>query len=79
VTLRITRTPSDEPGTLRLEGRLRAGELPELERAVTPGVRAVDLEHLLSADDAGIAALRRLRDRGIEVRNASRYLAMLLV
>jgi len=78
LTLRITQTPSDDRVTLRLEGRLRAVEVPELERAVAAGVQTVDLEHLLSADEEGVAALRRLRDRGVEIRNASHYLAILL-
>lgn len=78
LTLRITPVPSDDPGTLRLEGRLRAEEVPELERSAEAGVRALDLEDLVSADEEGLAALRRLRDRGVEIRNPSRYLAMLL-
>ena len=78
LTLRITPVPSDDRGTLRLEGRLRAEEVPELERSVEAGVRALDLEDLLSADEEGLAAIRRLRERGVELRNPSHYLAMLL-
>ena len=70
--------PTDHPRTLRLEGRLRSEEVAELERSAEAGVRALDLEDLVSADEEGLAALRRLRDRGLEIRNASRYLAMLL-
>ena len=78
MTLRITSVRGDEARTLRLVRRLGAGEVPELERCAEVGVGAVDLEDLLSADDEGLAALRRLRDRGIEIRNASHYLAILL-
>ena len=78
MTLRITPVPSDDPGILRLEGRLRAAEVSELERSAEAGVSALDLEDLLSADEEGLAALRRLRDRGVEIRNPSHYLAMLL-
>lgn len=78
LTLRITPVPTDDPGILRLEGRLRAEEVPVLERCAADGIRALDLTDLTSADEEGLAALRRLRDRGIEVRNASHYLAMLL-
>ena len=78
MTLRITPVPSGDPGILRLEGRLRAEEVPVLEKSAEDGVRALDLEDLMSADEEGLAAIRRLRDRGIEIRNASHYLAMLL-
>jgi ABC-type transporter Mla MlaB component len=78
VTLRITPNPNDHPGTLRLEGRLRSEEVPELERSTESGIRVLDLEDLVSADEQGLAALRRLRARGLEIRNASHYLAMLL-
>ena len=78
MTLRITPVPSDDPGILRLEGRLRAEEVPVLESSAGDGVRALDLEDLMSADEEGLAAIRRLRDRGIEIRNPSHYLAMLL-
>ena len=79
MTLRITPVPTDDPGILRLEGRLRAEEVPELERSAAAGIRALDLSDLLSADEEGLAAIRRLRDRGVEIRNPSHYLAMLLV
>ena len=78
MTLRITPVPSDDPGILRLEGRLRAEEVPVLERSAEAAVRALDLADLTSADEEGLAAIRRLRDRGIEIRNPSHYLAMLL-
>jgi hypothetical protein len=78
LTLRITPIPGADPETLRLEGRLRAEEVPELERSAEAGVKALDLENLQSADPGGLAAIRRLRDRGVEIRNPSHYLAMLL-
>ena len=49
-----------------------------LERSAEAAVRALDLADLTSADEEGLAAIRRLRDRGIEIRNPSHYLAMLL-
>lgn len=78
MTLRITPSPRDHQGTLRLEGRLRFEEVSELEKSAETGIRVLDLEDLMSADEQGLAALRRLRARGVEIRNASHYLAMLL-
>jgi ABC-type transporter Mla MlaB component len=78
MTLRITPVPGLAAGTLRLEGHLGAAEVPELERSARTGVGAVDLSDLRSADHEGLAALRRLRERGLEIRNASRYLTMVL-
>jgi hypothetical protein len=78
MTLRITPVPDVEAGVLRLAGRLGAAEVPELERSAGAGVRALDLSDLTGADEEGLAAIRRLRDRGLEVRNASHYLALAL-
>jgi ABC-type transporter Mla MlaB component len=78
VTLRILRVASDEPDVLRLAGRLAAAEVAVLERSVEAGLRALDLADLQSADEEGIAVLRRLRRRGVEIRNPSRYFELLL-
>jgi hypothetical protein len=78
VTLRITAASDRDACVLRLAGRLRAEELPELETSVAAGARVLDLSDLVAADEAGVAALRRLHGGGIEIRNASRYLALLL-
>ena len=78
MTLRITAEPEPDACVLRLEGRLRAEELPELEQSVAAGARVLDLAGLVAADEAGVAALRRLRGGGIEIRNASHYIALLL-
>jgi hypothetical protein len=78
VTLRILRVAGDEPDVLRLAGRLAAAEVPVLERSAEAGLRALDLAELLSADEEGIAVLRRLRRRGVEIRNPSRYFELVL-
>ncbi len=78
MTLRIARVSSDQPGILYLQGRLAAEEVSELEQSAETGICALDLKDLLSVDQEGLAALRRLCARGIEIRNPSRYLAMLL-
>lgn len=78
MTFRICFDTRDGHPTLHLEGRLGADEVPELERSAEDEVRAIDLTHLVSFDEEGLAVLRRLRDRGIALRNPSRYLAMRL-
>jgi hypothetical protein len=80
LTLRITSVPASRSGeaVLCLAGRLGAAEVPVLEDSANAEVRALDLAELVSADEDGIAALRRLRQRGIEVRNASVYLGIRL-
>ena len=78
MTLRICPEAHDDHQTLHLEGRLGADEVPELERSAVSGVCALDLRYLLSADEDGVAALRRLRERGIELRNPSHSLALRL-
>jgi hypothetical protein len=78
MTLRITAIPKERPTTLRLEGRLGAEEVPELERSVDASIRHLDLRDLVSADEEGVAALRRLRGRGLKLKSASRYFALRL-
>jgi len=78
LTFRIRPDTSDDRFTLCLEGRLGAEEVPDLERSAVAGIRVLDLRHLLSADEEGLAAIRRLRERGIELRNSSHSLAMRL-
>jgi hypothetical protein len=78
LTLRITPVPGHDEVTLRLEGRLGVAEVPELERSADAGITALDLRDLVSADTDGLAAIRCLRDRGVQIRNASHYLALLL-
>ncbi len=52
---------------VRVEGRLSAEEVSELEGALGDDPRQVELQlaNLRSADAAGIVALRRLRDAGV--------------
>jgi hypothetical protein len=54
---------------VQLAGRLSAAQVPELLVACGEyGRLEVDLTELVSADVAGIEALRRLRDRGVTLR-----------
>lgn len=73
---------SPEPGraVVRIHGRLAGAAVPELERVCreAPGVVNLDVTHLMSADDAGIATLRRLMADGVPCTGISPYLALLL-
>src|SRR5262245_42581817 len=73
---------SPEPGraVVRIQGGLAGVAVRELERlcedASDPLV--LDVTHLLSADDAGIATLKRMWNGGAQLTGVSPYLALLL-
>ena len=76
MTLRITRDQQGSRHRLAVAGRLTAEEVDELERAVEGDPDAcLDLEDLRWTDAAGLAALRRLRAAGIEMRGVPHHLA----
>jgi hypothetical protein len=80
VTCRID--VSREPGrvVVRIHGRLDGAAVPELERVCreAPGLQILDLTHLMSADDGGIATLRHLAVDGAQLTSMSPYVALLL-
>jgi hypothetical protein len=65
---------------VRIHHRLAGVAVPELERVCRdPSAPLIlDLTHLMSADDAGIATLRRLMSEGAQCRGTSPYLALRL-
>lgn len=65
---------------VRLEGRLRREQSPELTRLCDESPKPVrlDLTDLISADAVGLETLLMLRSRGAELVGASPYLAMQL-
>ena len=80
VTFRIN-TDRDMAGhIIRIAGRLSREGALELERVLErlTGPFSLDLDHLRSADEAGLDALRALRSRGIPLTGVSRYLRLLL-
>ena len=80
MALRLTVVPEGATTAIHVDGRLTARELGELDKAVrsvaTPVVLV--LSNLLSADDAGIAALRSLAGEGMQLIGATPYVALLL-
>ena len=77
--LRLTATERDGSTIVHVDGRLAAGGVGELERLVraVDGPVMIDLSNLLSADDAGVAALRTLAGQGARLVGASPYVALL--
>ncbi len=77
VTVRII--VDEKPGIrlIRVEGRLTAAEVEELEQAIgdRPGETRLALGNLRSADDVAVAALRRLRRLGVAMCGARPNLA----
>jgi hypothetical protein len=60
-----------------VDGRLTAAEVAPLEESVAeaPGPVRLELSHLLSFDEVGLRALRRLRAAGVPMHGTPPYLA----
>jgi anti-anti-sigma regulatory factor len=77
--LRITSsTENSRPTTLKLEGRIAGDWVGELTRTVsmaigTPFDLVLDLAGVTFVDRTGVAVLRDLQDRGIELVNCSEF------
>ncbi len=71
-----------EPGraVIRIHGRLAGAAVGELDRVCrdASGPLFLDVTYLMSADDQGVATLRRLLIDGAQVTGISRYLRLLL-
>ncbi len=77
--LRITSsTENSRPTTLKLEGRIAGDWVGELTRTVsmamgTPSDMVLDMAGVTFVDHPGVAVLRDLQDRGIELVNCSDF------
>jgi anti-anti-sigma regulatory factor len=71
-----------EPGrsVVHVQGRLAGAAVGELDRVCRTTSRplVLDLTHLMSADDSGVASLKRLGADGAQFVGLSPYLALLL-
>lgn len=78
--IRLTVSVQDTGTVVRADGRLSRQGVAELERVVrmTSGPVTLDLTNLLSADDAGVAALRGFSGRGVPLVGVSPYMSLLL-
>ena len=77
---RITARRDATGHAVQIDGRLDADGVAELERLVTElaGPVRLELAELRSADEAGVKALRTLRDRGTPLIGVSHYLRLLM-
>jgi len=78
--LRITSEPAGSTTLVILSGRLAEDACVELERVVRDlaGDIRLDLGELRATDAAGLALLRRLRDRGMRLERMSPYMRLVL-
>jgi anti-anti-sigma regulatory factor len=78
--LRIVVSSEGSQTVVKVDGRLDAEGVPELERATgkQDATLCLDLSGLRMTDSEGIAALLRLQKAGAMIRGASPYLKLLL-
>jgi len=78
--IRIDITSEGPETVVYIIGRLSGAAVAELRKACDPieGVYLLDLSNLLLADDAGIDVIRKLCEKGTEVRGASPFIQLLL-
>lgn len=80
VQVRITVSERSSGSSVRVDGWLAGDGVPELLRVVdaSPVPVSLELRDLRGADATGVAALRALGDRGIELRGPSPYIHLML-
>jgi anti-anti-sigma regulatory factor len=80
LTFRITSASGEDETIIRLEGRLSAKRVEDLEKAVhvAGGTVLLDLSGLRSADAEGVLTLRSLAAKGAKLVGASPYIRQLL-
>jgi anti-anti-sigma regulatory factor len=78
--MRLTIRVQDTGTVVHADGRLSRLGVTELEGVIrmTSGPVTLDLTNLLSADDAGVVALRTLAGKGLRLVGVSPYMALLL-
>jgi len=78
--LRLTVTAADAHTVIRVDGRLSGEGVLELDGVCRKAGRPLelDLTHLSTVDDAGVATLRRLAGDGVLLAHASPYVRLLL-
>jgi len=78
--IRIDITSEGSETIVFIAGRLAGIAVAQLRKACDPidGAFVLDLSNLLFADDAGIDTIRRLGEKGAEIRRASPFVQLLI-
>ncbi len=80
MSFRITALTGEKTTTIRVEGRLTAEALPDLQREfqLASAPVLVDLSGLIAADAESVRELRALAAKGAKLRGASAFIRQLL-
>jgi hypothetical protein len=80
VDCRLDVSPEEGRAVVRIHGRLAGAAVRELDRVCREVSRplVLDVTYLMSADDGGVATLRRLHLDGAQLAGLSPYLVLLL-
>lgn len=80
MNLRIDTEAVDYSVVVRIAGDLKGRGVNELDKVCCTLYSSLDLDltHLVSVDTVGLTLLRKLRDRGAKLRNASPLIQLLL-
>jgi hypothetical protein len=80
MTFRIDIKSEESEVVVCFAGRLSRDAATQLRNVCEPieGVFALDLSHLLYADDAGIEVIRAIDEQGTEIRGASPFIQLLV-
>ena len=80
MNIRIDRETEGTAVVLHVAGRLAGDAVPQLTEVCEPmeDHYVLDLSKLMFADDAGIASIHVLCERGAEIRGASTFIKLLI-
>ncbi len=80
MTIRVSEAEHLRGTVLKVDGHLKATDVAELTQAcrLASDLSTLDLSDLQSADKAGVEILRELASLGVQLRNASPYIELLM-
>ncbi len=80
MTIHVSEAKHSSGTVLKVDGHLKAGDVAELTQAcrLANNLNTLDLSDLQSADKAGLEILRELASLGVQLRNASPYIELLM-